>query len=106
MVPSRFGTRVGEGTAVSFGSGVLTGMGRNWTEGGLLGIGVDSAWQAVNHTQTTKVSLNIRFIDTKYIQKKLSNAEFYATLSVWPTRESYTNTGFCSTSRLTRLPAP
>jgi threonine synthase len=42
----------------------------------LVGTGVDSAWQAVIHTQTAKESDTIRFINMKYIQKKLSNAEF------------------------------
>jgi threonine synthase len=45
-------------------------------EGSSVGMGGDSAWQAVIHIQTTKERLTIRFMSMKYIQKKLSNAEF------------------------------
>jgi len=42
----------------------------------MVGAGVGSASQAVANIHTSKTQINMRFIETKYIQKKLSNAEF------------------------------
>lgn len=44
--------------------------------GGMVGAGGGSALQAVTNIHTSKIQINMRFIKTKYIQKKLSNAEF------------------------------
>jgi len=46
----------------------------------MVGAGVGSALQAVASIHTSKAQINMRFIGIKYIWKKLSNAEFYATL--------------------------
>jgi len=42
----------------------------------MVGGAVGSASQAVTNIHTSKTQINMRFIRTKYIQKKLSNAEF------------------------------